>query len=60
MGQGVDIIADPVGITKAVKPNDLPSCPNKCMMQFSNFNPNASATIPGSAGLLPPDNANLP
>jgi len=59
MGQGLVIVEDPVGITKLKVPKDMPSCPEKCLYTFANFNPKGAKQVFGSS-LLAPDNSNLP
>jgi hypothetical protein len=60
MGQGITIIEDAPGIAKAKMPDNMPTCPAKCIYTYANFNPKAAQAVYGSSGLLAPDNAQLP
>lgn len=58
MGQGINIISDPVGIGKLSAPSGMPQCPSTCMRTFANFNPKAAAKLVG--GMAAPPDGNLP
>jgi hypothetical protein len=58
MGQGINIISDPAGIARAQRPDGMPQCLNKCMLNFANTNPKAAAKL--VAGQPAPDASNLP
>lgn len=57
MGQGINIISDPVGIAKIERPKDMPKCPAKCMLNFANTNAQTAKSL--VHGMAAPADSNL-